>query len=58
MSYTPNNLNEFVSAYSGALIGMGVVNRPVPGTSMAALQEISQVAFAFAQEFDTQMPRA
>jgi len=51
--YTPVNASVLISAFSGALAGMGVSDR-VPTDPVAAdYSGLSSVAFAFAQSFDT-----
>lgn len=53
MSYSPNNVNTFVAAMSGALSGIGIGERPITSTTSADYSKLAQCAFAYAEEFDT-----
>lgn len=53
MSYTPNNINVYIAAYSGAVAGMGASNR-FPRDSVAGdYVNLTKTAGAYAQQFDT-----
>jgi hypothetical protein len=53
MSYTPNNLDVFTAAFSGAMAGMGEFNRNNTDSSPADYSDLASLAGAFAQQFDT-----
>lgn len=53
MSYSPNNEPEFLTAFAGALSGIGVAGRPILSTDSGDYSGSAASAFAFAIEFDT-----
>jgi hypothetical protein len=53
MAYTPNNIQIYCAAYSGALGGMGAAGRVLSISDSTKYSGASMVAGAFAQQFDT-----
>ena len=53
MSYTVQNPQMFTAAYSGAISGMGVSGRMLEDTDPDEYTDLTAVADAFAQKFDT-----
>jgi hypothetical protein len=53
MAYTPNNVQVYLAAYSGAMAGMGASGRAPVSQVASDYNTLSAIAGAFAQEFDT-----
>lgn len=53
MSYSPNNVNVYTAAYSGAFAGMVSSGRYIKNANMATYANRAAYAGAWAQEFDT-----
>lgn len=53
MSYSPNNINIFIAAYSGAISGMGASNRNPTDDDPLSYEDLANTAGTFAQAYDT-----
>lgn len=53
MPYTPNNVDIYTAAYSGAIAGMGVSGRNPTNPDNASYQQLTELAGAFAEIVDT-----
>ncbi len=53
MSYTPNNIQVYVAAFTGAIAGMVVSNRVLSNPNASNYSSLVAAAGAFAQSFDT-----
>lgn len=56
MPYTPNNPAIFIAALSGSIAGMGVSHKQIVSQNPPDYNEIVEVAGAFAQRLDSQIP--
>jgi len=54
MSYTPNNTNLYIAAYSGAIAGMGVSGRIPTNTNTSIYNSLAITAGTWAESFDTE----
>jgi hypothetical protein len=54
MSYVPNNLTVFTTAYSGVISGFAASGRRILDPTVADYNPYAMIAGAFAQSFDTQ----
>ena len=53
MAYTPNNINVYIAAFSGAVAGMGASNRFPRDNVASDYASLVSTAGAYAQQFDT-----
>ena len=52
MTFSPNNESEFLTAFAGALSGIGIAGRPVLSANASNYVGPTAAAYAFAVEFD------